>query len=147
MAATRSISGVTSPRRACSSWVTGSKPSGATANSPSRRQPSGMKSQAVLPHGAGMPGVSGDEKVSAAPMAGAFANEPGVVPASVEEGLAAPFSGRGSFSWVIRSLSSSSVRRAHTGGENAAFPPPVRAGSGSTGSSQPLGAPRATVGP
>jgi hypothetical protein len=46
-----------------------------------------MKSHAVLVLGAGMPGVSGEEKVRGRPMAGGLANEPGVVPAAVEDGL------------------------------------------------------------
>jgi hypothetical protein len=39
-----------------------------------------MKSQAVLEDGAGMPGVSGELKLSAPPIAGGFAKLPGVVP-------------------------------------------------------------------
>ena len=46
-----------------------------------------MKSQAVLSHGLGMPGVSGEEKVRAPPTSGGFAKLPGVVPSSEEEGL------------------------------------------------------------
>ena len=103
--ATRFISGVTIPSRACSSWVIGSKPSGAQIRTRSRArapdartrrgarrravrvQSSGMKSQAVLSEGCGMPGVSGEEKVRAPPTCGGFAKLPGVVPWSVEDGL------------------------------------------------------------
>ena len=58
--ATRFISGVTRPRRACSSWVTGWKPEGGVQRPSILFQSLGMKSQAVLPEGCGMPGVSGD---------------------------------------------------------------------------------------
>ena len=80
--ATRSISVVMCPSRACSSCVIGSKPSGATAKpvEASRVQPLGRKSQAVLSDGGGMPGVSGELKLSGPPMSGGFAKLPGVVP-------------------------------------------------------------------
>jgi len=41
---------------------------------------SGMKSQAVLSEGCGMPGVSGDENARTPPISGAFAKLPAVVP-------------------------------------------------------------------
>ncbi|MBW1874656.1 MAG: hypothetical protein JRI98_04575 [Deltaproteobacteria bacterium] len=49
-----------------------------------------MKSHAVLSLGCGIPGVSGDEKARGPPISGAFANEPGVVPAPWLDGLWAP---------------------------------------------------------
>src|SRR6187402_3264550 len=64
------------------------------ARSPSRNQPSGKKSHAVLVLGCGMPGVSGEENDSAPPRFGAFANDPGFVPSRKLEGFAAPRSGR-----------------------------------------------------
>ncbi len=99
--ATRRISGVTTPSRACSSCVTGEDPSGATQRPPSRRQPAGMKSHAVLSLGSGMPGVSGDENERGPPMSARFAKEPGVVPWATDDGLKAPRSG--SVRWVMRS--------------------------------------------
>ena len=79
--ATRSISGVTVPSRACSSWVTGTKPSGAHQLPSARRDQSrGMKSQAVRSDGGGMPGVSGELNASGRPSCGGFAKLPGVVP-------------------------------------------------------------------
>ncbi len=50
-----------------------------SCSSTSTVQPSGRKSQAVLSEGAGMPGVSGELKLSGPPMSGVLANEPGVV--------------------------------------------------------------------
>ena len=47
----------------------------------------GKKSQAVLSLGAGMPGVSGDEKLSGPPMSGGLAKEPGLVPSRKLDGL------------------------------------------------------------
>src|SRR6478735_2955731 len=64
------------------------------AEKPSRFQPAGKKSHAVLSLGAGMPGVSGDENVSGPPIAAVLANEPGFVPSRAVEGLAAPRSGK-----------------------------------------------------
>ena len=85
--ATRRICGVTVPSRACSSWVAGTKPSGASQRLPSRVQSAGMKSQAVLSDGAGMPGVSGELNVSGPPIWLWFAKLPGVVPSPREDGL------------------------------------------------------------
>src|SRR5690349_12706144 len=53
-------------------------------------QPSGRKSHAVLSLGAGMPGVSGEGNISAPPISGALAKDPGVVTSGVEAGLRAP---------------------------------------------------------
>ena len=87
--ATRRISGVTRPKRACSSCVTGAKLAGAHAKpvARSRVQPGGRKSQAVFSDGAGMPGESGELKERGPPRSGAFAKLPGVVPCAVEDGL------------------------------------------------------------
>ena len=85
--ATRRISGVTRPRRACSSWVTGTKPAGGVQRPPSRRQSAGMKSQALCVEGAGMPGASGELKLQGVPTAGGRAKLPGFVPSPDEEGL------------------------------------------------------------
>ncbi len=77
------MAGVMFPRRACSSCVTATNPSGAIARlSSTLAQPSGRKSHAVLSLGAGMPGVSGDENVSGPPICAAWAKDPGDVPAS-----------------------------------------------------------------
>jgi hypothetical protein len=46
-----------------------------------------MKSQAVLSEGAGIPGVSGEEKARTPPMSGGFAKLPGDVPFFADEGL------------------------------------------------------------
>src|SRR5690606_24855927 len=64
-----------------------------------------MKSQAVLPLGAGIPGVSGEENVRAWPSSGALAKEPGVVPSPRVDGLWAPR--RGSVGMVDLVLSKS----------------------------------------
>src|SRR5262245_22792714 len=74
-AATAAICGVTIPRRACSSCVTG-----ATA-------PEGRKSHAVLSLGGGIPGVSGDEYAYGVPTLPGFVNEPGVVTCRSVEGF------------------------------------------------------------
>jgi hypothetical protein len=50
-------------------------------------QSGGMKSQAVLSLGAGMPGASGDEKVRGVPTAPRLAKLPGDVPCAAVEGL------------------------------------------------------------
>ena len=66
----------------------GTKPSGASQRPSSARcQSGGMKSHAVFADGSGMPGVSGDEKLSGPPMSGRFAKLPGVVPWPVVEGF------------------------------------------------------------
>ena len=89
--ATRRISGVIAPSRACSSWVTGSKPAGACQRpSASRRQSGGMKSQAVLCEGGGMPGASGELKARLPPSWGGLAKLPGVVPCAPLDGSAPP---------------------------------------------------------
>jgi hypothetical protein len=85
--ATRFISGVITPCRANSSCVTQS----------SRGRGSGLKSQAVFADAAGMPGVSGELKVSAAPIWAFCAKLPGLVPLRCVEGWLAPCSGSSYF--------------------------------------------------
>ena len=90
--ATRSISGVIAPSRACSSCVTGTVPSGARqVPSAFRDQSGGMKSQAVRGDGGGMPGVSGELNASGRPNSGGFAKLPGVVPWRRLDGFAPPW--------------------------------------------------------
>ena len=120
--ATRFISGVMTPRRALSSCVIGANDFGwmtrrhwprALANSTESKaspqqfvhfacdgsasstvdQPAGRKSHAVFALGSGMPGVSGDANAYGPPMSARFANEPGVVPCAVDDGLCAPCMG------------------------------------------------------
>src|SRR6188768_4351415 len=110
----------------------GTKPSGAIARSPSRRQPGGKKSHAVLSLGWGMPGVSGDENVSAPPRFGALAKEPGLVPSRWLEGFAAPRSGKVLVDIRFFLVGRQDERRIFS----ARFPTPVQTGSGSTGTSQ-----------
>ncbi len=89
--ATRSISGVTLPSRACSSCVIGTKPSGGCQlPSANCSQSRGMKSHAVRGEGGGIPGVSGELNASGLPTSGAFAKLPGVVPCARLEGLEPP---------------------------------------------------------
>ena len=80
--------GVTWPSLACSSCVTGSKPSGAVQlPSAERFQPGGMKSQALRSETGGIPGVSGELNARGPPICGGRAKLPGVVPSPVVEGL------------------------------------------------------------
>src|SRR3954467_10502779 len=101
-------------------------PAGAIAKFPKRCQPTGRKSHAVLSLGWGMPGVSGDENVSAPPRFGALANEPGLVPSRRVEGFAAPRSGRVLVDIRFFLVDDKDERRAFS----ARFPTPVQTGSG-----------------
>lgn len=85
-----------------------------------------------------MPGVSGDENVSAPPRFAAFANEPGLVPSRREDGFAAPRSGRVLVDIRFFLVGRKEERRI----VSARFPTPVQTGSGSTGTSQRLLGPR-----
>ena len=116
--ATRCISGVMMPRRADSIWVIGVKPSVVITRRVAPRasvkvwtlagvssdashgvvmisvdHPWGRKSHAVLVEGAGMPGVSGEEKVYGPPMSALCAKEPGVGASESVPGLNAPWMG------------------------------------------------------
>ena len=100
---------VTMPSRACSSCVTGTKPDGGVHFPSTSFQSGGIKSHAVLPLAAGIPGVSGDEKLSGPPRSAAFAKDPGDVPALREDGLTAPRRGGCVRSRVLQRLSESRV--------------------------------------
>ena len=73
--ATRFISGVISPARAHSSWVTGFLPF------------SFSQSIALIEDGSGIPGVSGEQKARRPPISGLIAKEAGLVPSFSVDGL------------------------------------------------------------
>ena len=69
-----------------------------------------MKSQAVASDGAGMPGVSGELKVSGPPICGRSAKLPGVVPSALLDGFW-PRGGSSQRRWLVRLRSLDMIRR------------------------------------